>query len=739
MGTGTKAGEHLLYRGDRVINFRPVFCAALCFAAGIGAAYVWGFSALFWNICGGAAAVAALLYAFLKKKKLLPVLLYAAAFCAVFSLGCLSLSLHMQRYESAPAFAGECLVTGTAAEIAASERTEALTFDDVTVLTEDGGFYDLPFRVKVYVYGGAGLRLGDRVSFRAELETLDLYSYGRMNASSVIENVRYRAFVSADEFVVFENVGAGLFGAVNERIRTLLFANMEEGNAAIAYAMLTGNSDLIDEGVLQNFRYGGIAHIFAVSGLHIGVIYGMLAWICRRLRLHRWVKLPIIAAVLLFYCGVCGFSPSSLRALVMCVMLMLADASGILYDRLTSVSAAFLAVLAVHPVYLFSVGFQLSVTAAAGIILLGGELSHRLRALRLGRLRLPKSVCGGAATAVSAQLFTLPLLIDCFGYTSGLGLLLNIVFVPVISAVYMLLFAITALACLLPALAGTLAFAEFLLRMALIPVMDLEWKTLLICGFSFGGAAALWYLLLFLLSDKVNLKALPKALFAVALAAALTLAMCLRNLPPMASDARLSVHSYYGSDLLLLQSGGETALISGGEPDPAHAERLFLQEGIASLDRVVILAEEKQANAAIPVLAEHARFDTVLLSPQSELVDSFWTVGISRPQGAFSLCGAEAEFIGKEALSLRIGGSRVLIDCSEGGILDSMEGEGAEGPLPQLSCDVYIAPADTGAAQALSPAYEIYFEKTAGKTSVYAAGDLQIAWKDDIISVEGCR
>ena len=303
----------------------------------------------------------------------------------------------------------------------------------------------------------------------------------------------------------------------------------------------------------------------------------------------------------------------------------------------------------------------------------------------------------------------------------------------------MLLFVVTALACILPALAGTLAFAEFLLRMALIPVMDLEWKTLLICGFSFGGAAALWYLLLFLLSDKVNLKALPKALFAVALATALTLAMCLRNLPPAACDARLSVHSYYGSDLLLLQSGGETALISGGEPDPAHAERLFLQEGVASLDRVVILAEEKEANAAIPVLAEHARFDTVLLSPQSELVDSFWTVSISRPQGAFSLCGAEAEFIGKEALSLRIGGSRVLIDCSAEGILEGMEGDGAEGLLPQLSCDVYIAPADTGAAQALSPAYEIYFEKTAGKTSVYAAGDLQIAWKDDIISVEGCR
>ena len=140
---------------------------------------------------------------------------------------------------------------------------------------------------------------------------------------------------------------------------------------------------------MQNFRYGGIAHIFAVSGLHIGVIYGLLYGILRRLRVKGFVRLPVVFAALLFYCGVCGFSPSSVRALVMCTVLMIADAAGYAYDRLNSVSAASLVVLVINPVYLFSVGFQLSVAAAAGIIVLGGHLGRRGHSLLPGLHRAP--------------------------------------------------------------------------------------------------------------------------------------------------------------------------------------------------------------------------------------------------------------------------------------------------------------------------------------------------------------
>lgn len=723
MNENRRAGGHLLYVGDRVVNFRPIFFAALSFGLGIALSYIWGIYALFLNFAWGAAFFAALIYRFVKKGHILRFLIYAAVLCIVFSAGCLSFSAQVERFESAPAFEGECIVTGVVTDISQTEKTDALTFSEVTVITQQGRYLPVGHCVKVYVYGGSDLHLGTRARFTAELTMLDLHAYGRINASAMIENVRYRAFVAADSFVVLGEEGAGLFGSIDERVRTVLFDQMEENNASIAYAMLTGNSDLMDETVLQNFRYGGIAHIFAVSGLHIGVIYGLLAWGCKKIGLHRWVCVPVIAAVLVLYAGVCGFSPSSVRALVMCVVLMLMDAAGMAYDRLGSLSAAALVVMLVHPAYLFAVGFQLSVAAAAGIILLGGNITWLLRRIRIRRFRLPENFCSGIATALSAQLFTFPLLLDCFGYTSGLGLLLNIIFVPLISGVYLVLFVCTAAACLMPFAAAVILYLpDLLLRVCLLPIMAIEWKTLLICGFSFGGLAALWFFLWFLLSDKVNLKAVPKAALSVLLSAALVLCLIGRN-AVFRYDAVLSVHCYYGSDILLLRQGGSVYLISSGEPDPAHVERLFLQEGVTELGGAIILAQETQANAALPVFLQYAKVSTLYVAGDSDLIDSFWTVDVLPQTGVFSFGQAQTVFLDEETLYLMLCGSSVLISC----------GALTEDRPP---CDVFLARTDTGAAGAEQ---EIYFEKTSGKTSVYSAGDLQIAWKNGIITVEECR
>ena len=130
---------------------------------------------------------------------------------------------------------------------------------------------------------------------------------------------------------------------------------MDDSTAAITCAMLTGNSGFMDEDVLQNFRYGGVAHIFAVSGLHIGIVYLLLSKLFKKLRLNFLLRFLLITAGLIFYAGVCSFSPSSVRALVMCVVMMALKFKGAQYDRLNSVSIASLAVLVINPVYLFSV------------------------------------------------------------------------------------------------------------------------------------------------------------------------------------------------------------------------------------------------------------------------------------------------------------------------------------------------------------------------------------------------
>lgn len=360
---------------------------------------------------------------------------------------------------------------------------------------------------------------------------------------------------------------------------------MDGETASLAFAMLTGNSGFLDEEILQNYRYGGIAHIFAVSGLHIGIIYGILSLVLRKLRLRAPVRIPLIAAALTFYAGVCGFSPSSLRAVVMCIVPMLAEAFGSECDRLNSVSLAASAVLFINPVYLFSIGFQLSLAATAGIILLGGRLSRLASRVRF----LPQKISSALCISFSAQVFTLPILLDSFGYISGLSLLLNLLFIPVFSAVFSLLFVFTVLSCILPFASEVLLWLPGnLLRLSVLPVSAFEFDVLLISGFSFGALAVLWYLLCWLNTDKINLKAVPKACLSVLLCIALTLGMVFRN-GTFFYDALISAHSYYGSNIVIVRREGRTSLIATGIPDGEYLETLFLRERITSLDAVAVL------------------------------------------------------------------------------------------------------------------------------------------------------
>ena len=711
--------SHALFVGDRMINFRPFFLLSLGFGLGIFCCFYLGLHALWLNVLLLPAAAFILLFC---KKRRAAALLFSCLVFALFSLGSLSFAMRIAAFERVPAPEGHCVVRGVVEEAGRTEKTDVFTFGSLTVVCEDGTRFETDHRMQVYVYGEAGiapLSVGSVAVFEAEPQTYDAYSYGRINSTAVIERVRYRAFVGAEEFYVVEEGGADLFSAVRERIEGVLFESMDEESAALSYAMLTGNSGFLEEDLLQNFRYGGIAHIFAVSGLHIGIIAGLLYAIFKKLRVRPYIGLPVIALFLVLYSGVCGFSPSSLRAVVMCLVPMLASALGRECDRLNSVSVAALVVLLIHPVYLFSVGFQLSLAAAAGIILVGGNLSRLLSRVRF----VPRKISSALSVAFSAQLCTFPILIDAFGYTSGLSLLLNLLFIPVISAVFSVLFACTAAACLIPAAAGWLLYLPaYLLQIAVLPITLIEFDVLLICGFSFGGIAALWFALCWLLTDKINLRPVLRCAACIALCAAVTACMLLRNLP-IGYEAVMTVHSYYGSNLLLLRGGEETFLICAGAPDEEHVETVFLKEGIEALDGVIVLAAPRDVNTAVPVLLGCASFDTVFVPASAGFPeDVFKTVEVSEESGFFYLGGMPACFAGENALYLNICGAGTVISAS------------AEEGLPR--CDVLLAPAQSEVYSACSASCEIYFEKAEGNLSVYSAGDLQIGWKNGIISVE---
>lgn len=708
-----------LYEGKRIVNFRPVFFLSLSFGLGIFFSFLMGFKAFWLNFL----LIPVAAFVFLRAGKRRALLLFFAALFAVYSLGVLSYELRISAYERVPVLYGNCAVRGEVEKIGRTEKTDVFTFGSLTIFDETGACIETDYRMQVYVYGDSGaapLSVGSVAVFETSPETYELWSYGRLNATAVIGGVRYRAFASPEDFIVLEDKGADPFSAVNTRIGEVVFSSMDGETASLAFAMLTGNSGFLDEEILQNYRYGGIAHIFAVSGLHIGIIYGILSLVLRKLRLRAPVRIPLIAAALTFYAGVCGFSPSSLRAVVMCIVPMLAEAFGSECDRLNSVSLAASAVLFINPVYLFSIGFQLSLAATAGIILLGGRLSRLASRVRF----LPQKISSALCISFSAQVFTLPILLDSFGYISGLSLLLNLLFIPVFSAVFSLLFVFTVLSCILPFASEVLLWLPGnLLRLSVLPVSAFEFDVLLISGFSFGALAVLWYLLCWLNTDKINLKAVPKACLSVLLCIALTLGMVFRN-GTFFYDALISAHSYYGSNIVIVRREGRTSLIATGIPDGEYLETLFLRERITSLDAVAVLAPPSEINTAVPVILRNVSFRTLWVPASCGLPDVFSSVEIERTEGTFSFGGIYAFFAGEETLCLNLSDVSFIVSASYAGE-----------DLPP--CSVLIAEGpDDALFEACDPETEIYFAKAPGKLSVFSSGDLQIGVKDAIISVK---
>lgn len=364
---------------------------------------------------------------------------------------------------------------------------------------------------------------------------------------------------------------------------------------------------------------------------------------------------------------------------------------------------------------------MLSVAAAAGIIVLGGPIARLL-----SRIRLPRSLASSLGVAVSAQVATFPILIDCFGYTSGIGLALNILFVPLVSAAYGVLFVLALLACILPFAAGVLLLIpEFLLRVCIFPVLAVDFRFWLIGGFAFGSCALLWYLLCWALSGKINLRPLPRAIACTLLSAALVVGMVFANVP-IGYEAVFTLVSDYGGSALLVRHAGGVSLVASGRPDGDFLEKLCLREGIDHFSEVIFLAPAYEVNASLPVLLQYAEADVLYVSEEAEFPESlFRTVEVRGESAFFSFGGGEAVFLNEETLYWNFGGAGVLIAM----------GESPE-RLPR--CDLLVADREDAAlSAACSPSLEVYFGPAEGKLSVYSSGSLQIGRKDGIISVKG--
>lgn len=317
------------------------------------------------------------------------------------------------------------LILAPAAALSGSEGTVEA---QVTGWPEDSGFGSRVLARLHPVEGGSipallyleegapDLRPGDTVRVTAELRTAGVmagdptdYYYAR--GIRLIAYARGPAECRRPERPPVWSWPAYVSRALQESVARIF----PDDAAPLVTALLTGDKSQLPAGTYSDLQRAGLAHVVAVSGLHVSFLSGLVsALLGRRRRRSAVVGIALMA----FFAAVAGATPSVLRAVFMQSMLLLAPLLGREEDPPTALSTILMLLLLYNPYAAASVSLQLSFAATAGICLFTGPLCA------YGQARLPARPKGfwprTAALAANFLLSSLAVTLGALAFTTPL-------------------------------------------------------------------------------------------------------------------------------------------------------------------------------------------------------------------------------------------------------------------------------------------------------------------------------
>ena len=219
-----------------------------------------------------------------------------------------------------------------------------------------------------------------------------------------------------------------------ERIEDLFRRFMSEENANTVLSVVLGDTKYLDKDFYKDIQKTGLAHIFAVSGLHIVIIYTAFLKAFTFIGVSRRISWFLSWCLLWVYGFIIGFPVTVLRSLLMFNFLFGSEFLYRKYNSINSLIVSALILLVVNPYYLFDVGFQLSYMAALCLVVYNQVIKVKLN--------IKNEILNNLMLYVFVQIFTLPIMSYYFNYVSIIGLVFNLLIVPLFSGIIIFAFAV---------------------------------------------------------------------------------------------------------------------------------------------------------------------------------------------------------------------------------------------------------------------------------------------------------
>ena len=187
---------------------------------------------------------------------------------------------------------------------------------------------------------------------------------------------------------------------------------------------IIGDKSLLEKSALENYHQNGISHLFSISGMHVNLIVGILMFILNKVSYNKFYKYSIITPVLLFYLFLTNYGASILRTIIMFIVFSINNSYNLKIKRIDLMFLVLSIAIIINPFIIYDIGFQFSYSISFALIVLSGKIK-----------KIKNKVYKNLYVSIISFLISFPICIYYYSKVNILGILLNIIMIPIVSIV----------------------------------------------------------------------------------------------------------------------------------------------------------------------------------------------------------------------------------------------------------------------------------------------------------------
>lgn len=320
--------------------------------------------------------------------------------------------------------AGRLILRYSDREVSCSAKiTDSHHYSSYSVLfanlnSVDGEKLSKTYPVRISSYTAASIADGDIIEFTGKLIPLSLIEEDEFDTSTYLKGKN--VFIDIPSAVIVSSKPperVSLLMQLRNYTKNIIYKytrnSYDYNSASVSYAMFAGDKDYISDDIKEAFAASGTTHVLCVSGMHLTIITGVIFSLLSLFTVHKRFKCIFVSVLCLVYALFTGFSLSTVRACIMCIISFFALLTGRKTDGFLSLFFAVLAICTFSPYSIFDISLMLSFSSCLGILVFS-EIFTPYR----GKNKLLKALSvflSALLTNLGAVFFTLPFSAYFFG------------------------------------------------------------------------------------------------------------------------------------------------------------------------------------------------------------------------------------------------------------------------------------------------------------------------------------